>query len=65
MTDLYEATEAVAAAVARQMIAHGWDIEDVAAAFVVNGVALSRLAVGDAETAEYLDVMGDYLHGAR
>ncbi|MEX0406906.1 hypothetical protein ABGN05_14675 [Aquibium sp. LZ166] len=61
MTSNYEIAEAIAASYARRMMRAGYQAEDIAEAFLVQGVALGRLVNGDAETVEKLDVIGDYL----
>lgn len=64
MTSNYETAEAVAAAYARRMLRASYAPEDIAAAFVVEGVAIGRVVNGDAETADRLETIVDYLDAA-
>lgn len=61
MTPNYETVSAVAASYARRMLRAGYHPEDIAAAFVVAGVALGRTVNGDEKTTDTLAELIGYL----
>lgn len=64
MTDNFEMAEAVAAAYARRMIRAGYEPEDIAAAFAIEGIALARIMDGDAATIAVLRAMEEHIHAS-
>ena len=64
MDDELSISEAAAEAVALRMIASGHAVEDVAAAFAVQGIAMSRVLDGDAATAAMLRCLAGFLEAS-
>ena len=63
MTNDFETVEAVAATYIRRLVDAGYQPEDIAAAFVVEGVALTRALDGDEATAAWLEKIAEHLNG--